>query len=126
MNSKNSKPVGYSDRMDRVCAGGLVGAVWVERIFFDFLHLSRFHLLQIDKPPNKSLPSGHLPQTHKPNSNASISLKTHKLTNPQTATNPNQSKKKRERKREWKREREREREKQKKKHIQNSQCGCSK
>jgi hypothetical protein len=45
MNNKNSKPVGYSDRMDQVCAGGLVRLGQVVRIFPDFLHLSRFHLL---------------------------------------------------------------------------------
>jgi outer membrane biosynthesis protein TonB len=108
MNSKNSKPVGYSGRTDRLCAGGLVGSSRVVRIFPNFLHLSRFHLLHrlpaiSLKPTNPTLtpPSPSNPQINKP-------------------TNPKQSEKKRERKREWKRERK-ERKKEKKKPIQTNQ-----
>jgi hypothetical protein len=107
-----------------VRAGG--GASRVGRIFSDFLHLSRFHLLQIDKSTNKSLPSGHLPQSHKqiiastnpnpnqtkPKSNASISLKpTNRQTHKQPQTQTHQ--KRRENERESGRERKRERKKKK-------------
>jgi hypothetical protein len=70
MNNKNSKPVGYSDRMDQVCTGGLVRLGQVVRIFPYFLHLSRFHLLHYLpaislKPTNPTLtpPSPSNPQT---------------------------------------------------------------
>jgi hypothetical protein len=125
MNNKNNKLSGI-----RVVRIGYAWADWsgrVEHIFYDFLHLSHFHLLQIDKPTNKSLPSTFWPSPSNPQTNHCLhkpkpnpSLTPPSPSNPQTATNPNPSEKKRVRKREWKREqkREREREREREKIIQ--------